>query len=260
VTSTAASLPYRWGRLRLVRLDAGTTFHAVMGGLSLERYLLGLAEVPASWPDAALDAQAIAGRSFASVTVRLRRASPGWTVPWDLESGQSDQVFHGSAIELASWGAPWVAAVGRTAGVVVRGPSGFALSTNYSSANGGHVESSAYVWGSTNFWLVAAPDPFDGPNPYSDWRPEFGRGELRRWIRDAGFADPGRIERIRVTGEVGESGRVDRATIGIVGTRATVAMTGNQFRFIVNGAVIADGTSAQRLLRSTRFTIRPIRT
>src|SRR5207249_4613121 len=58
------------GTLNLVRQSDGSM--TVTVALPFERYLDGLAEVPASWPSAALRAQVIAARSYAL-------AQTGWT-------------------------------------------------------------------------------------------------------------------------------------------------------------------------------------
>ena len=54
------------GTLSVKRSDDGTL--ALTVTLSFEDYLKGIAEVPPSWPRAALEAQAIAARSYALAT------------------------------------------------------------------------------------------------------------------------------------------------------------------------------------------------
>jgi hypothetical protein len=54
------------GELRVERSDDGSL--ALTVTLSFEDYLKGIAEMPASWPMAALEAQAIAARSYALAT------------------------------------------------------------------------------------------------------------------------------------------------------------------------------------------------
>jgi SpoIID/LytB domain protein len=65
----------------------------VLVTLPFERYLEGIAEVPSSWPSAALEAQAIAARSYALETT-------GWTGQGDtldspICSTTSCQVYRG---------------------------------------------------------------------------------------------------------------------------------------------------------------------
>ena len=54
------------GTLLVRRSDAGTM--SITVALAFDRYLEGIAEVPPSWPNAALEAQAIAARSYALAT------------------------------------------------------------------------------------------------------------------------------------------------------------------------------------------------
>jgi SpoIID/LytB domain protein len=254
VTNGTVTTPFRWGRLDLRIVPGLPDVQVIVSRLPMERYLYGLAEVPASWPTATLQAQAIAGRSYADQTVRARRAAGG-TLPWDLESGQSDQVYNGSAIELASWGAPWVAAVDATAGLVVRGADGRSVSTNYSASNGGYMESSAYVWGNARAHLVAAPDPFDIPSPFDSWERVYTSRELRRWLVARGYTDPGRIERIRVISGRGESGRINQALVRVTGRSAVVELSGGALFSAINLGLLAEGQPTRTLL-STRVSVR----
>ena len=84
------------GDLTLVGRDTanGTTEDSVFVVLQLplEDYLHGIDEVPASWPDEALQAQAIAARSYASAQATWRRAA-GWS--FDVYDSVQDQVYDG---------------------------------------------------------------------------------------------------------------------------------------------------------------------
>ncbi|HJW63297.1 MAG TPA: SpoIID/LytB domain-containing protein, partial [Actinomycetes bacterium] len=64
----------RWGRLdvHLVRDDRGVTRPRAVAVVPFNRYLRGLAEMPGSFANEALRAQAIAARSYALVAVRTR--------------------------------------------------------------------------------------------------------------------------------------------------------------------------------------------
>lgn len=255
VTAPGLDRVYRWGRLGVVRHGSAPGLQVLVTALSLERYLLGLGEVPASWPDAALEAQAIAGRSFATVTVKRRRDDPNRRVPWDLESGESDQVYLGAAIEQDPFGAPWVHAVATTAGVVVLGTDGHAVTTNYSASNGGYAESSGYVWGSATAWLVAQPDPFDPPSPFDHWERVYTGRELRRWLVARGVSDPGRVESVRVISGRGASGRIDQALVRVRGSRSTVMLRGVELFAAINAGLLSEGDN-DRLLLSTLVRIR----
>ena len=74
----------RWGRLdvHLVRDNRGVTRPRAVAVIPFNRYLRGLAEVPGSFANEALRAQAIAARSYALVAVRSRTQRWGYG-RWD---------------------------------------------------------------------------------------------------------------------------------------------------------------------------------
>ncbi|MGZ5297763.1 MAG: SpoIID/LytB domain-containing protein, partial [Actinomycetota bacterium] len=82
-----------------------------------EEYLLGIGEVPSSWPVEALRAQAIAARSFALYKVRKYGIQPSCNC--DLTDGSNDQVYIGWDKEGGLDGRRWVKAVRSTAGSIV---------------------------------------------------------------------------------------------------------------------------------------------
>lgn len=104
------------------------------GEIPLETYMLGIYEMPESWPLEALKAQVIAARSYA-----LAYTNNG---AGEICTTQSCQVYK----QPPKSGA-WKTAVEQTAGkVMVSG--GQAVKAWYSSTDGGFTFSSADVWGS----------------------------------------------------------------------------------------------------------------
>jgi SpoIID/LytB domain protein len=141
-----------------------------------QEYLYGLAEMPSSWPAAALGAQATAGRTYAMAN-RSFKAS----CSCHLLTTTAHQYYVGWAKESEPrWGAEWVAAVNRSAvgsfesreGAVVT-YNGSPISAFYSSSSGGATEDSADIWGGTVPYLKSQPDPYsvdaDAGNPLSSW-------------------------------------------------------------------------------------------
>ena len=89
----------------------------VIGELTMQEYLYGLAEVPASWHIEALKAQAIAGRSYAAAKMADRAR---WGQPFDLYSDQYDQVYRAWNKESSLHPArPWPDAVDATDDMVI---------------------------------------------------------------------------------------------------------------------------------------------
>ena len=148
---------YKWGTIEFRSRSDQLGRAYVTAVLPMDHYLYGLSEVPSSWPAATLQAQAIAGRSYA-----LRRAQayggnrPGCIC--DVYATVVDQHFTGyeKAAE-PTYGQRWTAAVAATAGQVLRYGSAIA-ETYYSSSHGGYSESSEFVWGGAVPYLRPVDD------------------------------------------------------------------------------------------------------
>lgn len=121
--------------------------------LPLETYVRGVvsAEVPSSWPMAALEAQAVASRTYALT------AHAGGN-RFDVYSDTRSQMYLGKAAETPSTNA----AVAATAGQIVT-YAGKPAITYFYADSGGHTESVQYGFpGSTpEPWLVGVADPYD---------------------------------------------------------------------------------------------------
>lgn len=225
---------YRYGQLRLTA-DPGGGVRAVLRDLSMQQYLYGLGEMPSSWPAAALRAQAVAGRTFAQ-----KRRNERGAKDFDLYPGVIHQAYTGTRHEAPSWNA----AVDSTAGQVVTYPGHGLIDAVYSASSGGHTEHSEIVWVSQVPYLRARPDPHDGSggNPHASWTRTYAGTQLGSWF------GIGTVTSVRIVGGVGPSGRVDKATIRLVGTGGTRDVNGASFRSTVNAR------TSQRLM-STRFTV-----
>jgi SpoIID/LytB domain protein len=175
--------------------------------VDVEDYVRGMAEVPGSWPAAAVQAQAIAARTFA-----LRAMAAGG----EICDTESCQVYNGVSAESAGQSA----AVDATRGTVVRYGGGYA-STFYSASGGGHTATVAEGFGSAGDvpYLQARTYPTANPKPYS----------LDLALTDvaARLGYGGTIEDIRID-EKGPSGRALRMTI--VGDAGAVAVDPQDFR------------------------------
>ncbi len=145
-----------------IELRAGAGGMAVINEVSLEDYVKGVVEVPATWPPAALEAQAIAARTYA-LNQRARTTSAPWREAGaDLCPTQACQVYEGIAGEEREGGAAWVAAVDATAGQVLL-LDGQPILAEYSSSNGGRSTA-----GSARY-LRPVNDPDDAWSPLNRW-------------------------------------------------------------------------------------------
>ena len=104
------------GTLRARLADDGTISLTVT--LSFDRYLEGIAEVPPSWPAAALDAQAIAARSYALATTGWS-GDEGDTLDQPICATTSCQVYRGIPVPPDPTHRRWIRAVRRTDGEVL---------------------------------------------------------------------------------------------------------------------------------------------
>lgn len=242
VSIAAFGRGYSWGRIVLRAVSAGT-LEVVLDSLSMQQYLAGVAEVPSSWPPAALQAQAIASRTYASYRLVHPQSSR-----FDMYASTVDQSYVGAAAESSPG---WFGAVVATDGQVVT-YGGAPIQASYSSSNGGWTESSAYVWGGSLPYLQATADPYDAAkgNTNATWSRTYTSAELRAALGRAGWQDPGDISAVTVASGQGASGRVDRATVNVVGAAGTLTLTGNQLRAAINASM-----PSSRDLLSTKFSI-----
>jgi stage II sporulation protein D len=135
--------------------------------IALEAYVRGVvsAEVSASWPMAALEAQAVASRTYAIT------AHAGGT-KFDVYTDDRSQVYRGKAAETSRTNA----AVAATAGQIVT-YGGQPAITYFFAESGGHTESiqDSFIGAAPEPWLVGVADPYD-------------TGPLHRWSVSMSFA------------------------------------------------------------------------
>jgi stage II sporulation protein D len=136
-----------------------------------QEYLYGLAEVPSSWPRQALQAQAIAARTYAFRRVQTSgQHRTGCNCA--LYASSADQVYAGWDKESGVDGSRWVAAVDATDGKVVT-YQGSLIDAFYSSSSGGYTENNENVWGGSPIaYLRGVCDPGDytAANPNAVWQ------------------------------------------------------------------------------------------
>ena len=126
-----------------------------------DEYLYGIAEVPSSWPAAALQSQVIASRTYAL----MRMNSIKKACDCHVYNSKYDQAFVGYSKEgEPRYGQFWKAAVDATA---VDEGTGLAITINqlpvsvfFSSSSGGMTQRAVDVWGTDIPHLVSVADPW----------------------------------------------------------------------------------------------------
>jgi SpoIID/LytB domain protein len=209
----------------------------VIGRMSPQSYLFGLAEVPGSFHLNAQKAQAVAGRSFAAI----RQGAPREPGVYHLRADVFDQYYRGWAHHANNQ--RWMRAVRQTKDFVLR-YGNRTVQAYYSSSTGGHTEDSDYVWTSQPGYLQAVRDPADkvNVNQRHRWAYRYTLAEIGNWFGVS------KVRNVRILGDVGESGRVDKATVRIVGA-TTKNISGPAFRSTINAR------AGSRVLWSTKFRI-----
>jgi len=181
VHPTQPTLDARYpGTLVVRRADDGTLGLTVT--LPFESYLEGIAEVPPTWPAAALEAQAIAARSYALSTTGWNGPA-GATLQRPICSTTSCQVFRGIPVTPSPGIRRWYAAVDRTAGQVLQ-DGGRPIDAVYFSTSNGHTYGNEDVFGSAPLsYLRPVIERNDGASPTSHWRVPIPFDDLARFLR-----------------------------------------------------------------------------
>lgn len=206
--------PYRGSMVVLPNID-GTL--SVIDIVDLEQYVYGVvpAEVPSSWPQQTLEAQAIVARSYA-----LARAGSDAHPMYDVESGEGDQVYGGLDAETAAT----TTAVDATRNVVVV-YGGQVATTYYSACDGGHTSDGAALEDPQPY-LVAKPDPYCALSPYMHWETVVPVERFQREFEKV-FASVGLIRDVSA-GPLDDSGRLQSVTV--IGERDSFVISGADFR------------------------------
>jgi len=208
----------------LVERGDGKTLRVIVS-VSFHDYLRGIAEVPPTWPAAALEAQAIAARSYA--LARIGFTGPdGATLETPICATTDCQVYRGIPLERTPGIERWYAAVRRTRGraLVFDGRPADAV---YFSTSNGRTYGNDEVFGSAPLpYLRGAVELDDGASPMSRWRVPLPYDDLSTFLATRGLRDEGRITHVRRRG----------GTVEIRGGGGTTRVDEAEFRGAVNGA------------------------
>ena len=227
----------RWYRGRVLVTMAGGQLTAI-NYVDLEDYLYSVvgSEMPTSWPQAALQSQAVAARSFA-----LYRRSRSSNPLYDLDATTNSQVYKGIAQEAPST----IAAVDTTANQVVT-YGGQVIEAIFHSSSGGHTENASEVWSSDVPYLRGVQD-YDQAAPVYSWQATFDLDDFSSRIGDIGtlrsigtpvLTTRGRVATISFTGDDGSKtlrGRDVRSALGLRSTRFTLDLDPTAEQITVNG-------------------------
>jgi SpoIID/LytB domain protein len=184
----------------VIVLESASDGLVVVDDLSLERYLLGLNEVPPDWPMEALRAQAVAARTYALWTLSQPRSGAAALYGFDICASIECQVFSGASVLDHEDGARWMKAVNSTARevVVYRGRP---ILARYHSTSGGMTlaNSEAFEGAADLPYLQPVESPTEDASPLYRWSVRFTLERLETALEDAGWwhRSRGRLRDVR---------------------------------------------------------------
>ena len=247
------------GAVRVVASDSGLVVVNVLG---VEDYLRGVVplEIGATRganEQAAVEAQAIAARSYTWVRLGAAESSGSRNVNFDVAATVSDQVYGGADAEREATDR----AVQVTAGMVLKF-GGRVVDAPYSSTCGGESAAADEVWrvSASPAYLRRVSDRIPGSAdryycdiaPRFSWTKEFTSTELdaaaRSYLRqytEGLSAAPGHVRGLSIESRT-PSGRVARAVF--MTDRGTYAVRANDIRYVLR-------SSGAEILNSTYFSV-----
>jgi stage II sporulation protein D len=191
--------------------------------LTFPQYLKGIAEVPASWPQQALEAQVVAARTYA-----ISHMNTGGTqareLNYNLCSTDACQVYRGLAIQDGVYGQNWAKAVDDTAGQILQF-GGKPIDAFYFSTSNGHTYSAADVFGGSAVpYLQPVTESDDTASPTSNWSVRMPLTDLAEILRLSGSWGAEPIDSVALQGD----------TVKVAGGGKSTTMALSSFRNRLN--------------------------
>jgi len=218
------------GAIQLIQDEGKIT---VINIVPLEEYIYSVvpAEVSKGWPMDALKAQAVAARTYAMCRMAVRG-----DYEFDLNCGQSDQVYGGYEAEKEQT----TRAVDETKGEILT-YEGEPILCYFHSNSGGKTEDAFSAFGLKRPYLKSVPDPYSKNAPGYRWVLRISTRELQRRLSNKGYNVSG-IHDVVVSSKT-STGRVK--SIKVFHSGGVVSIPGNDFRWKVDST----------MMRSTLFTV-----
>lgn len=204
----------------------------VLNLVELESYLISVvpSEMPASWPQEALKAQAVCARTYV-----LREMIGRKNKAWDVDTSTNTQVYKGVAKENPKS----TAAVEETSGLILVF-NGTPIQSFFHSNSGGVTEDPKNVWGNSVDYLTSIRSDYDKVGDNYAWEEKIKISQMDYLLSPLGI---GQIQDILVVNRF-PSARVE--AVEVQGSNGTKQIKGVEFRKLMGATK----------LRSTRFGIR----
>ena len=212
------------GDLKLSVTDKGLL--RAVNLVDIEEYLNGVVprEMPPSWPEEALKAQAVVSRTFARYQMDANAARE-----YDISSTTASQVYGGITAETDRTRR----AINATRGRILTFKGRPAL-TYFHANSGGMTEDARNVWRVAIPYLQSVSDDYSAQAPGAAWSSFLSFDQIRDAMNRNGIKT-GQISDLE-TASQSPSGRAIR--LKITHSAGTTVVGGNQFRTITDPAVI----------------------
>lgn len=205
----------------------------VTNRLSLERYLLGLAEVPPTWPEEALRAQAVAARTYALWTLSRPPAGAAATYGFDICASVECQVFSGADVVTTPDGRRWAGAVRDTAGEAVLYRGAPILARYHSTSGGVTLDNSQAFPGEPDYpYLQGVPSRTERGSPLYRWTVRFPLDHLQAMLVHGGVWTRGHGDLRRATTVASSSG-LHYPDVVLTGTKRSLRLDAEALRDVV---------------------------
>ncbi len=194
-----------------LKVRYGQNSFKVVNYVKIEKYLNSVvgSEMPKSWPMPALQAQAIAARTYA-----LRQH--GKAGFYDVNSTEMSQAYLGVESETSTT----KYAVESTKSLVLV-YKGKLINAVFHSSSGGLTEASGDVWKQQKPYLISVRD-YDDNSPHRKWVARFTPEQLR-----VAFNELGGVEKINIL-EASSTGRL--LEVRVQGPKGSMLLTGKELR------------------------------
>lgn len=193
-------------------------------------------EVSASWPQAAIEAQAIVSRTYALSNLG-RHGRQGY----DLCDTIHCQVYGG----LARQSKRSARIVRQSRGTIIT-YQGSPIQAYCHACSGGHTESPKNVWGSTKKtpYLCGVWDPYTKSSPHYDWELKISFAEIQKLLRKSGYP-VGQVYGVRPH-KISKTKRL--VEVKIIHSKGSLVLNANRFRLIIGRNRFKSTMCSMRLL------------
>ncbi|MBC7541124.1 MAG: SpoIID/LytB domain-containing protein, partial [Candidatus Sericytochromatia bacterium] len=207
------------GALEIIAAPGAPGKLTVVNDVGLEDYLKGVlpAEMVTGWPTHALQAQAVAARTYAAANMG-RRAALGF----DLYPTVSDQVYKGQDSECVDTSA----AVDSTRGEAMT-YQGSLINALFFSSSGGATDDAKAVWDIDLPYIKSVKDPDGSPN--AAWKTNLSKDQVTAGLTKLGV-DVGTPTKITITAHT-PGGRA--RWLSVTGTKGTETVDAAKFRLAI---------------------------